>query len=168
MLSSQKARGSSSGGRKQANRHLEAAGARNMKGMGSVLQAGAGLLGRQQQQQPTKNHSQFQQEQTLLKERFHLTLSDKAQHQGLRMIPRGLQLAQGYFDGATHQVRLRLPAEVMQADTDVPCIVGQACWKQGTILRLFQGSVRSAILHSAFACPVSAHICSCGLREASI
>ena len=109
-----------------ASRRLEAAAARNVQGMGGMLQAGAELLGRQKQL-PTQNHSEFEREQELLKERFHLDIGDlagKARSPGPRSIPKGLRPAQGFFDGATHQVTclvvMQLPVSIFYSPPPLP------------------------------------------------
>lgn len=94
------------GGRKRVSRRLDATGADAMGDPRGAQQSIQELVGKQRQR-PTPNRTEFEREQLLLKAHFRLDIGEgpaRSKSPGPRTIPRGLQPAQGFFDGATHQV----------------------------------------------------------------
>ncbi|KAK9844471.1 hypothetical protein WJX74_002909 [Apatococcus lobatus] len=92
------------GGKKRASRRLDAT-STDVAGDPREVQSMQDLTIKQRQP-PTQNRTEFQKEQLLLKAHFRLEIGDgpsRSKTVGPRTVPRGLQPAQGFFDGATHQ-----------------------------------------------------------------
>lgn len=94
------------GSRKRVSRRLDATGGDSAGDPRGAQQSIQDLVGKQRQR-PTQNRTEFEREQSLLKAHFRLDIGEgpaRSKSLGPRTIPRGLQPAQGFFDGATHQV----------------------------------------------------------------
>ena len=94
------------GSRKRVSRRLDATGGDTAGDPRGAQQSIQDLVGKQRQR-PTQNRTEFEREQLLLKAHFRLDIGEglaRSKSLGPRAIPRGLQPAQGFFDGATHQV----------------------------------------------------------------
>ena len=124
-------------GKKRASRRLDATGMDVTGGLGRGVQQSMQDLVGKQRQPPTQNQTEFQKEQLLLKAHFRLDVGEgpaKAKALGPRTIPRGLQPAQGFFDGATHQVPASFFKRSLAAHARAFLIVpdhGPAMWSPG-------------------------------------